>query len=135
MERKSLIDKALEKAAGRGGKPFRKLLIGITAFATAYALINPAATLDTEGAEDTGLLPEKTEEVTTQEPAADNPAEVTEEQPQENVTQEVVQETQETQEPAEPAQTEQEEAAEPAEAPEETAEEAPEASRTEYTYT
>ena len=58
-------DKLTEKKRNyTRNNPFRRFLIGITAFATAYHLINPAVALAADDAEELGIAPEETTEVT-----------------------------------------------------------------------
>ena len=133
MKKKSLTDSILERMRTGKGRIGRRILVGITAFATAYSLITPASTLNAEEAEENGLLPEKTnevtEEATVEKPvSAEEETPVVEETPQEEET--VVEEQQEVSEEQAPAET-QEETAEPVA---DSGEEAPVPEKTEYVY-
>ena len=80
MGKKNLIDKVMKKTAESTRNPFTKLLIGITAFATAYSLISPAVALEGTDAEEI-LGDEQTEETVTKEPeVTDIPTEITTEE-------------------------------------------------------
>ncbi|MBE6128855.1 MAG: Cna B-type domain-containing protein [Erysipelotrichaceae bacterium] len=133
MEKKNLSDGILERMRTRRGKVCKRILVGITAFATAYSLITPASTLNAEEAEENGLLPEKTSDVA-EEVAAEEPVSAEEETPV------IEEESQETAEPAAEDQQEvseepeTEEAEEPAEPVEESGEEVPVPEKTEYVY-
>ena len=102
MEKKNLSESMLERMRTGKGKVCRRILVGITAFATAYSLITPASTLNAEEAEENGLLPEKTSDVT-EEGSVEEPVSAEEETP-------VIEE--EPQETAEPAVEEQQEISE-----------------------
>ena len=148
MGKKNLIDKVMKKTAESTRNPFTKLLIGITAFATAYSLISPAVALEGTDAEEV-LGDEQTEETVTKEPeVTEIPTEITTEeapaqQEQTADEQPAVTETQDEEQPAvtdtqeeEPAQAPVEEAqpAEGEQAEEEPAEEAEAQSRKVYEY-
>ena len=148
MGKKNLIDKVMKKTAESTRNPFTKLLIGITAFATAYSLISPAVALEGTDAEEV-LGDEQTEETVTKEPeVTEIPTEITTEeapaqQEQTADEQPAVTETQDEEQPAvtdtqeeEPAQAPADETqpAEGEQAEEEPAEEAVAQSRTVYEY-
>ncbi|MBR3311585.1 MAG: hypothetical protein IKG15_07195, partial [Solobacterium sp.] len=160
MEKKNLSESMLERMRTGKGKVCRRILVGITAFATAYSLITPASTLNAEEAEENGLLPEKTSDVTeegsveepvsaeeetpvieeepqeTAEPAVEEQQEISEEQEIVETEESAVEEQQEISEEQEPVETQepaetQEETVEPVE---ESGEEALVPERTEYVY-
>ena len=79
--KKQAVDKLMEKAAKSRRHPFRTFLSVLVAFTTAYSLISPAVALDEEEAEDMGLLPEETAEVTEEVPY-EEPVPVYEEVPE-----------------------------------------------------